>query len=348
MPRLIIHAGFPKCGSTTIFSTLKANLDLLVEKKIFVFNRFFELPRRSGRLQPPLWELQAALGEASETQAIREAMSAAIARVPEDATVILSSENLSAPAMAGMFVDFDSRYETSLVFYFRPQVDWIPSGWKQWEIKDGTDLGTSIDRYLGRHQPDYLGTIRQWQRMLPRLSVSPRPFVSAMMAGGQPDIDFISRLGVDTATLQRPTEKSNPSIDYALLHLMMRNSAALFENRHDNRILRILLERLPQQYHRTNAPMLSQAQADRIADHFEADNRVLLTEFMGLAEDEAEALLAGSFRKVVSKPAYTELTEVQIRNRARRILREIADFPEDFNEDAALVEMLNSAPSPAP
>lgn len=339
MRRLIFHAGFPKCGSTTIVSTLRENLDLLIDNHIHIYNRNFELPDTRNRLQTPLWQLQSALSDAEEQARIRDQVTVALRHTPPASTAILSAENLSNPRMADMFKGLDEVFETTLIFYFRPQVDWIPSAWKQWDIKEGVDLNEAIGRYLSQPRPDYLGSVRQWLSVLPKLRVIARPLVPDMLKGGQPDLDFFDLLGLGGADLARSAGKSNPSIDYSLLHLLMRNSKTLFQNRHDNRVLRALLELLPQNYHRTNAAMLSQSQSDRISDAFHEGNRILLTEFAGMAPQQCETFLATYFRKTVTKPAYTEFPEKKIMRRACRILNEIGIAAENDDHVGALRQL---------
>ena len=137
MVKLIVHAGFPKCGSTSVFSALKANLDTLVAHDILVFNRNFNLPADPGKLMPPLWELQDALKEPAKSEAMRDSIIRNIAKSPANARLILSSENLSQPPMAKMLAGMERHCEVELIFYFRPQTEWIPSAWKQWNLKEG-------------------------------------------------------------------------------------------------------------------------------------------------------------------------------------------------------------------
>ena len=342
MVKLIVHAGFPKCGSTSVFSALKANLDTLVAHDILVFNRNFNLPADPGKLMPPLWELQDALKEPAKSEAMRDSIIRNIAKSPANARLILSSENLSQPPMAKMLAGMERHCEVELIFYFRPQTEWIPSAWKQWNLKEGFTLSETIESYVANHRPDYLGSVKAWTEALPGIKVTPRPFLRSWMTNGNPAYDFFDMLGIDVEPSETFEERSNPSIDYALMYLMQRNSSRIFENRHDNRGLHAMTARLPAAYQKTNVQMVSPAQADFIADHFQDDNMELLQHYMGMGYDQARAFSRQHFRKTVTGTAYSDIPEAELLDRAAGILREVTG--KDGDPDTLLLEMMSPPP----
>jgi hypothetical protein len=42
--------------------------------------------------------------------------------------------------MAQLFAGLDNQFEVWVIFYLRPQLQWIPSAWKQWGLKKGVPL----------------------------------------------------------------------------------------------------------------------------------------------------------------------------------------------------------------
>ena len=61
-----------------------------------------------------------------------------------DLVGILSAENLANPQMAPLFAGLDNEFEVDVIFYLRPQFQWIPSAWKQWELKRGMSLNDFV------------------------------------------------------------------------------------------------------------------------------------------------------------------------------------------------------------
>lgn len=323
MVKLILHAGFPKCGSTSIFTALRQNLPVLNRQNVHVLDKTLRPQTDPAHLQPPLWELQNAFRDPEKSGQVRSALRRTILDARPGDTLILSTENMSTPAMARMFAGLDTLCEIAFVFYFRPQIDWIPSGWKQWNLKEGISLSETVDGYLERRQPDYLRSALAWQEALPGAAIIPRMFLRERLEGGDPALDFFHVTGIEGAAPAREGARSNPSVDYALMHLMMRNSGALFRHRHDNAPLAKILDVLPETYKKTNAPMLTQAQSDRISDGFRDDNLSLMRDFMGLETAEAETWIARHFYRTVPGRAYGDLPEAEIMDRAGRILREV-------------------------
>ncbi len=323
MVKLILHAGFPKCGSTSIFTALRQNLAVLNRQNVHVLDKTLRPQSDPNRLLPPLWELQTAFRDPEKSEQVRSTLRRTILEAGPHQTLILSTENMSTPAMAPMFAGLDALCEIVFVFYLRPQIDWIPSGWKQWNLKEGISLSQTIDGYLERRQPNYLRSAQAWQKALPGARIVPRLFLRPHLAGGDPALDFFEVTGIEGAAPARGEARSNPSMDYALMHLMMRHSGALFRDRHDNAPLAKILDVLPDTYKKTNAPMLTQAQSDRISDSFRDDNLSLMQDFMGLDTARAETLAETEFRRSVTAPAYGDMPEAEIIERAGRILREV-------------------------
>ena len=161
--RIIIHAGFPKCGSTSIQAALIHNFGRLQKDGVFLFGKELRVAQTSADLGVPLWFLEQAK-EKGEPLAQRLSDEIASLRVVNgDRIAILSAENLSRPEMAPLFAGLDSRLEVSLIFYLRPQLEWIPSAWKQWGLKKGmslSDLLLALLPHVLRAEPDHPGRDR--------------------------------------------------------------------------------------------------------------------------------------------------------------------------------------------
>lgn len=321
MTSLILHAGFPKCGSTSVFNAAKANLTDLIDQGIYVFNRNLELPENPSKLQPPLWQIEKAKMDPQAaknfTNEIRKRVKAA---KPED-TLLLSSENLAnIDVPKRLFSGLDNECDITLVFYVRPQVDWIPSSWKQWDLKEGITLDASLDRHLERNEPSYLNVISEWQESISNAKIIVRPFIHPLMEGGQPSSDFFSIFGWKVANTESFSAISNPSLDYSILHFLMKHHDLFFENRHDSSITNILTKMLPKKYLRTNIRMLSNESSNKIFEHFYAENIKVFENFTDT--DNPKSLLRRYFLKCSDEENYMHAPEDVMEKRVRNILGE--------------------------
>jgi hypothetical protein len=91
---------------------------------------------------------------------------APVSKRKADHLAILSAENLANPGMAELFAGLDQQFELCLVFYLRPQLQWIPSAWKQWGLKQGVSLGDFVSKCIETHRPGFRLGIETWERTL--------------------------------------------------------------------------------------------------------------------------------------------------------------------------------------
>ena len=324
MAELIVHAGFPKCGSTSIFNQVRRQIPDLAAAGIAVFNREMMAVSDAGPVQPPLWTLEAALKDDDAARAVRGRIDAALDAAGPGARLILSSENLANDRFPKrVFAGLDARHAVTVVFYIRPQVDWIPSAWKQWDMKQGQKLRQTLARCLSGGRPAYGRIITAWERALPRARIVLRPLIASELAGHSPTTDFLHLLGVAPVAAEAETA-SNPSVDYALLHLMMRHHALFFTGRHDSAFMHRLVSVLPPEYLRTNAPMLNQAEADAIHTRFRDETIDLVRRH--LPGQEAGAFVDQHFGRQDIAWSYSELPEKAVLNRARKIIEATFGF----------------------
>ena len=130
--RIIIHAGFAKCGSASIRAALLQNFHILQKDNVLVFDKDLRIARTAADLVgTPIWTLEDARKKAENlTQRLAEEISAVAGRKAAH-LAILSAENLANPGMAELFAGLDTQFEVQVIFYLRPQGQWIPSAWKQ-------------------------------------------------------------------------------------------------------------------------------------------------------------------------------------------------------------------------
>ncbi len=338
MKRLIIHAGFPKCGSTTIFRALSDLLPFLRESNVYVINHAFRLQEGgAARLRGPLWEIAQARGDPEKGRLIERKLAYQIEHAPADSTVILSAEILHRPDVPAFFTRLPRRCAVKVIFYVRPEVEWIGAAWKQWELKHGTSLQEAAAAYLRLGLPGYLGSARAWQEALPDAQVVARPMAPAMLEGRDIVSDFLHQIGLHLPSDVPLKTAANRSIDFAMLHVLQTCADLAFEGRHDNKIFQTLERYLPAEYARNQTPLFNQDYAHKIFEHFRDDNIALATQFMG--QSEPEAFVRAYFNKTDISESYMDMPEAQVLVRAQRILQDAAEQYPEMWEDVRLMPL---------
>ena len=123
--RLLIHAGFAKCGSASIRTAIFQNFRKLQKDNVFVFDKNLRIARTAADLiGTPIWCLEHAR---KHSENLTRRLSAEIAPLlkRKGHHAILSAENLANPGMADLFAGLDSECDVSVIFYLRPQLQWI-------------------------------------------------------------------------------------------------------------------------------------------------------------------------------------------------------------------------------
>ncbi len=177
--------------------------------------------------------------------------------------------------MAELFAGLDQQFELCVVFYLRPQLQWIPSAWKQWGLKQGVSLGDFVSKCIETHRPGFRFGIEIWERTLPGAKFHVRFVIPELQVGGNPAQDFFNLLAPGQHNYDIESEPRNPSLDVSLLHVLSKNPH-LFSDVHDNSLMLALTQALPKKFRSTNIQMLSPEQEVRIEECFRDENLWLL------------------------------------------------------------------------
>jgi hypothetical protein len=275
---------------------------------------------RSGRHPGfPLWFLEDANKNWPAGKTLFDSITSVARNVGAGGTLILSSENLSQLGMPRLFAGIDSVLDTHVVFYMRPQTDWIPSAWKQWASKTGVPIGVFIDNCLKHGHPANASIVDGWRNALPRAKITIRPFFRDVMKQGNPAIDFFELIGFGNYKTDRLQDQANPSIDYSLMHVLMLNAKSNFDDIHDNRLSDALAAILPERYKRANIAMLSKEAAERIERHYRDENLHVLKTYCGLSED----FYNSHYSVKAHSESYMEKPDAEMVQRAFDILAEL-------------------------
>jgi hypothetical protein len=193
--RFIIHAGFAKCGNSSIRTALFQNLGKLQRNGISLFGKNLTIARDSADLGTPIWFLERAKDKGEHlTEKLCDEI-ASIAGCGTEPISILSAENLSTPGMPELFAGLDRQFDVWLIFYLRPQLQWIPSAWKQWGLKKGTPLDEFVSYCIRSRRPSFRLSIETWKSVLPDARIHIRFLIPELLAKGSPAQDFFTCSG---------------------------------------------------------------------------------------------------------------------------------------------------------
>ena len=318
--RLLIHAGFAKCGSASIRTALFQNFRQLQKEDVFVFDKDLKLARSADDLiGTPIWCLEQARKHSENLTRRLRAEIAPLLKRKGDHLAILCAENLVNPGMAELFAGLDSECDVSVFFYVRPQLQWIPSAWKQWGLKMGTSLSDFVSQCIDTCTPAFRRDIESWKSALPAANTHVRFFLPELLTGANPVRDFFNLIGLSEKGYRFESEARNPSLDVSVLHVLSKNPH-LFSDVHDNRLMLALTRALPKEYRSTNIEMLSAEQESRIEECFRDENRWLLDTYC--TDADVDRIYSTHFMPRKAESRYPDMTESELIYRCLGIILE--------------------------
>jgi hypothetical protein len=317
--RLIIHGGFGKCGSSSIQRALFQNITRLRKEQVYMFNKHLEMAQDQG----PHGVAHRFLAAADENdQVLAGKVATVVGSMTGDnseGVSVLSAESLVMPRMSRLFAGIDQQCDVTLVYYVRPQWQWIPSAWQQWFLKQGTTLDSFVEECLTVPRPAFRDRIQEWQAALPAAKVRVRFLISELLQGTSPAEDFLHLLGVTPDGYKLEDEPRNTSLDYAIVHVLSKNPQ-LFSGIHDNRLRRGLRVKLAKKFQSANIRMLSREQEARIEEYFRDENLWLLKTYGG--DIDVEKIYNRYFIPSEADVRYSDLSELDLVYRCLGIILE--------------------------
>ena len=327
MKRIVIHAGFGKCGNASIRAALFQNFRKLQKHNVLIFDKDLRIARSAADLVgTPIWSVERARKKAENlTQRLGRELAAA-SRRKADYLAILSAENLSNPGMAELFTGLDSQFEVCVVFYVRPQLQWIPSAWKQWGLKTGIPLGDFVSQCVEAHRPSFRLGIESWESALPGTKLHVRFLIPELLRGGNPAQDFFHLLGLSQDEYDVENDPRNPSLDFSVLHVLSKNPQ-LFSDVHDNSLMLALTRALPKKFRSANIQMLSAEEEARIEECFRHENLWLLKTYC--SGTDVDSIYRTYFTPQKAEARYSDMTDVDLTYRCLGTILELIAFSGD-------------------
>ncbi|MBK1879410.1 hypothetical protein [Pelagicoccus mobilis] len=280
--KLVIHPGFPKCGSSAIQTCLYDNWRTLRDEGIALPDKDFKSPYDSTypdkALGPAL--LFHYLAEGSDPEEYRRQLDTFIesARSNKAHTVVVSAENLAnfGPGYELALNELASRFqEIELVMYIRKQDDFFLSAWTQWIYHQGQSFDSFVEERLNSLYPNYDTNVERVLNSFPTCQAKVIPLVREALKGGSLIDDFLDKIGSKLTIEKQDYAATNRSLNPYLCEALSkvgRLQKEPFSNR-----LRVLLERYADEeiLFRKHPEFASYSTRTRILDAFEPSNRSL-------------------------------------------------------------------------
>lgn len=298
-PRLLIHLGATKTGSTTLQHLLEDNRPTLLRKGIWYpeVGLFWQPDRPHKQAGHARFVAEAGAGR----QDLRQYLLNGLSQMPEQVhTIVLSSEafflNEDSSALARHFQDFD----VEMVVYLRRQDEWANSQYAEF-VAGGAISSTSlrIDRWLQlpatRRCLDYDRLVKSWQQYLPQSAIHVRRYLRSPGNDWNIIDDFVEATGLrDLADLPSPaSEKTNDAkLSGAHVELIRLYNKRRFTNKGAYlRFVEAAATGLNDWRRARGLPMpspwlLSDQQVDEIMETAQAGNERIAREFFGLEVDQ--------------------------------------------------------------
>ncbi|MEJ7656420.1 MAG: hypothetical protein WKF33_05270 [Thermoleophilaceae bacterium] len=292
MAKIVIHAGMPKAGSSSVSAWLERHAaDLWSDSGIRLCVAQTQDAvvgvRPYVRGSPNSASLLLAADAAKEHHGgVIEVFAASLdERAESDGVVVLSSEAFAPffwrpdTAYLAALQELTCRHEVHVAYYVRPQNTSVEAAWRQW----GFRYGVSPSAYIASQEAHlrYVETYRTVRRLAPDVRFLPRPFRRDLLDGNvATDFDRHFLRGAVAPVAPDPSwENQGLALD-VVTALRGAPKGLLWDSPHDNRALR----RVKKLSERLDADESEEVRRSRrileryCHDLYEAGNRELIAE----------------------------------------------------------------------
>jgi hypothetical protein len=279
-PRVILHIGGAKCGSSAIQAYLARNRDALAGRGLAVPG--IALDFASDVTGEQIWFFEDAV-TAADLSRVGTKFRALLGAVEREGfrEVVVSAENIcNHPSLAPMLAETLSDAEVRVVFYVRRQDDFLISSWQQWNLKRFDSVESFLSARMGQ-DARWLTMITPWAEVFGDTQITVRPFLRSRLKNGDVIDDFFDVIGMSQDGLLPLAENANPSFDEALARLAHR-VRDVFDGPHDNRFYDVMARLLGQAAMKKGSAssLLSLEARQEIMEFYTDENAGLKARFM--------------------------------------------------------------------
>lgn len=219
---IVIHAGMPKAGSSSVQQWLKTSAAALRERAFTVavsrWNEAEEVvfsPYEGGKVTSD-WIVVQEEDEPAAWQRRADAFVAGLASSADrHGNIVVSSEGFSGiffgkwPSALTGLQQLATRYDVRVAYYARPQHTSLEAAWRQWGFRGELSPSACIERYAAFLH--HASTVRAVQRLAPDVEFEPRPFRMDLLDSGDVVADFALRfLGIEVDEIPEPANRGLP------------------------------------------------------------------------------------------------------------------------------------------
>ncbi len=237
-PRLVIHIGSGKCGSSAIQSFLGTNATALREDGFVVPGVDLNLSSHQRGNQLRLFN------HGMGTDGFDDDITSRLAKLRRQMdehgwhTLILSAENLLNPrGFHRLFASSAEAFEIHVVAYVRRQDDLMVSAWQQWHLKRHANFWAYADKVNG--SLDWHDRLEPWRLTYGDDALTVRVFARENLEGGDVVADFAHHAGLDH-TRYEPVAEANRTLHERFNRVANTYREVLFDDPHDHRFYAFL------------------------------------------------------------------------------------------------------------
>ncbi|MCH2068585.1 MAG: hypothetical protein MK208_15220 [Shimia sp.] len=283
-PKLYIHIGFPKCGSTTLQNFLVQAQGKLRNHGMVVVDQNMNHPgnTRAKRVaQYSLWKMLDSPGAPKEIAESLTKIAIAMKKHNTKAAVFSGEQLGNQAEYAEFFRPALALFDVKVIAYVRPQETWLPSAWKQFGVREGKSLETHLDSAPRARVPGFLRKLKAWGSVFGKENI----YVNTLARGNlyQSDLiaDFCKALDLPDsfAPNNRPKNSTNVTFDNHILMVLL-SAPKLLEGGGTGSIYGFLDKYLPKPAFESGRNAVSHEKALQIREEFREENEAIVAEFM--------------------------------------------------------------------
>jgi hypothetical protein len=278
-PRLYIHIGHPKTGTTSIQTFLLDNREALKKAGILVPHAGVVQGGHHG-LTRNWYGVRAREDRSAE---MKDALLREIreARLP---AAVISSEGFIQENPAELARLFGEAVDVTVIYYIRRQ-DWVAESVYAQRVRSYIQMAVETPQaLLPLLVPRYVKVIARWSDAFGKARMRVRPFEKVAFTGGSLLADFLTLIGVDPALFPEADRRRNTAFKRHYLEFKrLCNLLPLLE--HEHQALSDELDRLsaadetPQPRH-----LFSHGERLRLLENCAAENGAIARDFLGQAD----------------------------------------------------------------
>lgn len=316
-PRLTIHAGANKTGTSAIQNFLRQNSEELRGIGIIVPDSNLEPGRHVEGHQVWYFDQRKERPRADCTSELTRKIDNLFA-LPSAKQVIISAENLGNADndYANWFAPAAKKHDVEVVIYVRRQDEYLLSSWQQWHAKTQPDMWAWIVSGIGMIG-NWRYVLEQWERVVGRDKIRVRIFERERLRNKDVVEDFCQFILADSRTLVNDRSKVvNPSYREAIVDLV--RGGEFFKNAHDNDFYRFMEDYLGTASHkRKNESILTPLQRIALVERYAKVNAWVRENYF------ADSDVPGTLFTMPKAEDYVVLTPDELRREQVQMLAKI-------------------------